>query len=160
MRYLGEVFSFPPSDAPGLVRAAREDAGLTQAELARAAGTTQSVVSAVESGKRAVSAAMLDRLLRAAGLRPSLPLERYADAVIDAARARRLDAVRVFGSVVAGTDDAASDVDLVVRPEPGAGIFSLLGFAADAERILGFPVDVLTEDEARAVGVDCDAVPL
>lgn len=154
------MFRYPLSDAPELVRAARLDAEMTQAELARAAGTTQSVVSAVESGRRAASADLLDRLLRAAGLRPSLPLERYADAVLDAARARHLGAVRAFGSVVAGTDDASSDVDLVVTPEPDAGLFALLGFAADAERILGFPVDVLTADEARAVGVDREAVPL
>ncbi len=154
------MFRYPLSDAPELVRAARLDAGMTQAELARAAGTTQSVVSAVESGRRAASADLFDRLLRAAGLRPSLPLERYADAVLDAARARHLRAVRAFGSVVAGTDDASSDVDLVVTPEPDAGLFALLGFAADAERILGFPVDVLTADEARAVGVDREAVPL
>lgn len=154
------MFTFPLSDAPELVRAAREDAGMTQAELARAAGTTQSVVSAVESGKRAPSAALLDRLLRAAHLRPSVPLERYAEAVLDAAHARHLDAVRVFGSLVAGTDDESSDVDLVVTPGPGVGLFALLGFAADAERILGFPVDVLTEHEARVAGVDRAAVPL
>lgn len=160
MRYDGFVLPYPLDDAPGLLRTAREDAGMTQAELAREGGTTQSVVSAIESGRRAPSAGLLERLLRAATLRPSVPLERYADAVVAAARARHLDDVRVFGSVVSGGDDETSDVDLVVTPEPGAGLFNVLAFAAEAERILGFPVDVLTDAEARAVGIDRAAVPL
>ncbi len=151
---------YPLDDGPALVRLAREDAGLTQAQLARAAGTTQSVISAVESGKRPVSAAMLDRLLRAARMRPSLPLERYADEIVRAARARHLHNVRAFGSVLRGEDDEASDVDLVVTADADAGLLAILGFAAAAEQILGFPVDVLTDSEARRAGVDRDAVPL
>lgn len=154
------MINYPLNDAPSLLRTAREDAGMTQAELARRAGTTQSVVSAIESGRRAPSAALLERLLRAAALRPSVPLERYSDAVVAAARSRHLDDVQVFGSVVSGSDDETSDVDLVVTPEPGAGLFALLAFAAEAERILGFPVDVLTDAEARAAGIDRESVPL
>lgn len=160
LRYRAHVLGAHVDDAATLVRLARDDAGMTQAELARAAGTTQPVVSAVESGKRTVSATMLERLLRAARMRPSLPLERYADQVIEAARRRGLGNVRAFGSVVRGEDDDASDVDLVVTPERGAGLLAILAFAADAERILGFPVDVLTDSEARATGVDREAVPL
>ncbi|MGM0385456.1 MAG: helix-turn-helix domain-containing protein [Actinomycetota bacterium] len=154
------MIDYPLDDAPGLLRTAREDAGMTQVELARRAGTTQSVVSAIESGRRAPSAALLERLLRAAALRPSVPLERYSDAVVAAARSRRLDDVHVFGSVLTGSDDENSDVDLVVTPEPGTGLFALLAFAAEAERILGFPVDVLTDAEARAAGIDRESVPL
>ena len=158
--YPSFVAAYPLGDAPALIRLAREDAGLTQAELARAAGTTQSVISAVESGKRPVSTAMLERLLRAARMRPSLPLERYAEEIVHAARARHLDNVRAFGSVLRGEDDETSDVDLVVTPGPDAGLLAILAFAAAAERILGFPVDVLTDAEARRAGVDRDAVPL
>ena len=46
---------------------ARKRAGLTQAELARRAGTSQPVISAYEHGRRDPSIETLRRLVRAAG---------------------------------------------------------------------------------------------
>ena len=54
-------------DAAVLVRDARERAGLSQRELARRAGTAQSVVSRIERGKVDPSTATLRRLLEVAG---------------------------------------------------------------------------------------------
>ena len=51
-----------------LLRMARRKAGLTQAELARRARTSQSAVSAYESGRRSPSMDTLVRLVEAAGL--------------------------------------------------------------------------------------------
>ena len=60
-----------------LVRRARREAGLSQAELAQRANTSQAAVSAYESGKRSPSVDTLTRLLTAAGfelrMRLSLP---------------------------------------------------------------------------------------
>ena len=53
--------------AAHLLRAARVRAGLTQAELARRAGTSQPVISAYEHGRRDPSVQTLARLLAAAG---------------------------------------------------------------------------------------------
>jgi len=50
-----------------LLRAARERAGLTQRELARRSGTSQSVVARIEQGRTDPSSATLARLLAAAG---------------------------------------------------------------------------------------------
>jgi len=50
-----------------LVREARKRAGLTQVELARRAGVPQSTVGRIESGARVPSAALVERLIRAAG---------------------------------------------------------------------------------------------
>jgi transcriptional regulator with XRE-family HTH domain len=50
------------------IRAAREAAGLTQAELAEAAGTRQSHLSAVETDRHEVTIAMLQRLASALGV--------------------------------------------------------------------------------------------
>jgi transcriptional regulator with XRE-family HTH domain len=47
----------------------REDANLTQAELARRAGIPRSVMNVYEHGKREPSAEMLRRLLNAGGYR-------------------------------------------------------------------------------------------
>ncbi len=50
-----------------LVRAARQRAKLTQRELARRAGTSQSVVARTERGQVSPGAETLERLLREAG---------------------------------------------------------------------------------------------
>jgi transcriptional regulator with XRE-family HTH domain len=50
-------------DVSELVRKARRDAGLTQAQLAHRAGTAQSAVAAYEAGTRTPSLATLQRLL-------------------------------------------------------------------------------------------------
>lgn len=50
------------------IRAARESAGLTQAELAEAAGTRQSHLSAVEADRHEVTIPMLQRLASALGV--------------------------------------------------------------------------------------------
>lgn len=47
--------------------AARRGAGMSQRELARRAATSQSTLSAYESGRKQPSAATLDRLLAACG---------------------------------------------------------------------------------------------
>lgn len=52
-----------------MLRDARRAAGLTQAELANRAGTSQATLSAYEHGRKQPSVATLDRLLRAAGRR-------------------------------------------------------------------------------------------
>ena len=53
--------------AGALLQKARREAGLTQAELAARAGTTQSVVSAYESGHRQPAIPTLAALVDAAG---------------------------------------------------------------------------------------------
>jgi transcriptional regulator with XRE-family HTH domain len=50
-----------------LLQLARLQAGMSQMELARAGKTSQSAVSAYESGKRSPSVETLSRLLKAAG---------------------------------------------------------------------------------------------
>ena len=50
-----------------LIKEARTAAGLTQAELARRAGTSQPAVAAYESGNKIPTVITLERLLRVAG---------------------------------------------------------------------------------------------
>ncbi len=56
-----------PGDISVLVRDARLRAGLTQRELARRAGTAQSVVARIEGGQTSPTWGTLTRLLSAAG---------------------------------------------------------------------------------------------
>ncbi len=60
-----------------LVREIREDAGLTQAELARKVGTTQSVIARLEGAEYAGhSLSMLERVAAACGVNLKLHAER------------------------------------------------------------------------------------
>lgn len=54
-------------DAAAELRAARTRAGLTQAQLAARAGTSQATLSAYENGAKQPSLATFERLLRSAG---------------------------------------------------------------------------------------------
>jgi transcriptional regulator with XRE-family HTH domain len=60
-----------PSTPAALLREARTRAGLSQRELARRAGTTQSVVARIERGQTSPTWETLQRLLAAAGTRLS-----------------------------------------------------------------------------------------
>jgi len=71
-------------------------------------------------------------------------LHRSRAELTDAARARGISMIRVFGSVTRGDDAGPSDVDLLVELAPGRTLIDLIGFKHDAERILGQPVDVAT----------------
>ena len=69
-----------PRIAPALLREARQRAGLSQAELARRAGLSRSVLSVYESGRREPSSEALARILAAAGFRLGLrPAVRQLD---------------------------------------------------------------------------------
>jgi predicted nucleotidyltransferase len=58
--------------------------------------------------------------------------------------------LRVFGSVARGDADARSDFDFLVELEPGRSLFDLGGLQYELERLLGSPVDVVTERGLKA----------
>ena len=145
------MMRYSVKDAPRLLALARQDTGLTQKVLADRSGIHQPVISAIENGRRPVSQEMLLRLLTSAQMRPAVPLEFYASAVLEAAHRHRIDVVRVFGSVIHGLDTVDSGVDLLVTLAPDASVFDLAGFRQDAERIIGFPVDVVPDDADNPV---------
>jgi hypothetical protein len=70
-------------------------------------------------------------------------------ALLAAAERRRARDVRVFGSVARGENSESSDVDLLVSLDAGASLLDLIGFACDAEDILGVRVDVGTPESLR-----------
>lgn len=61
--------------AAELIYRARIDAGMTQSQLAKKAGTTQSYVSALETGVRTPTLAMLARIIAATGKRVVLTMK-------------------------------------------------------------------------------------
>ena len=75
-----------------LVREARKRAALTQEELAQRAGTTQSAIARLESGRNTPSLETVERLLRLCGYQLILELAPFDDSDVVQAEARlRLD---------------------------------------------------------------------
>jgi len=133
--------------AAEMIHRARLDVGMSQADLAQAAGMQQPTISAYESGRKQPRAESLERVLRAARLRPSIPLALYADSIREAAARFHLSNVRVFGSALRGEDTEDSDIDLLVSVTDSASLFDLGGFALAVEDITSFAVDLLTDDQ-------------
>lgn len=145
---------FNTDRAAALVVAARTDRQMSQTELARAAGMSQPNVAAIEAGRRTVGAEVLERLLRAADYRPSIPLEESADAIVAAGERHGIHDIRVFGSVAQGADHFSSDIDLLARVDHGRGYFDIAMFQNAVEALTGFPVDLIVDDSSRPAFLD------
>ncbi len=65
--------------AGALIKLARDQAGLSQADLAARAETSQAAIAAYERGARQPTFPTLYRILRAAGVEPRIRLEPYDD---------------------------------------------------------------------------------
>jgi uncharacterized protein len=157
-------------DLPELIRQARLSAGLSQAEVAARAGTYQSALARYETGRALPTLPTLERLLAACGRRLELGavrastrpsrttsvrgqlgpqatlLRRHRRRILDAARARGVHRVRVFGSVARGEGTPRSDVDFLVELDRGRTLLDLAAFRREAEEITGLSVDVATPD--------------
>lgn len=80
-------------------------------------------------------------------MRPSVVLDHKRDAIREAASRFRTSNLRVFGSVLHGTDLDGSDLDLLVDALPGATLFDLGGLQCELESLLGTHVDLLTPSD-------------
>jgi uncharacterized protein len=141
-----------------LIREARTAAGMTQAELARRAGTSQPAIAAYEAGDKIPTVATLERLLLAAGV--SLTATRPPDErrttrlrrllherrreILDVAARHHAGNVRVFGSVARGEETDRSDIDLVVDMEAGRSLLDQVRLRRALSQLLGVDVDVVT----------------
>lgn len=161
----------------------RAAAGLSQAELARRAGTSQATVSAYESDAKSPAVATLERLLAATGHSLELvAVDRPVAADLSGPVGRRLRACmrevrrilaahgasrpRAFGSVARGEDTDSSDLDLLVRLDERATMLTLSALQRELSALLEVDVDVLTDggleasEPAFAATVLSEAVPL
>lgn len=85
-------------------------------------------------------------VIRAGGAPITLDeLRSHRDRILQLADRRGAKDVRFFGSVADATADEASDVDVLVRLEPGRSLVDLAGLKLDLEGLLGCAVDVVTE---------------
>ena len=154
-----------------LLRHARKRARLSQAELARRAGVTQSVVSAYESGARQPSLPTLARLIQATGSDlevrvssspvaqpPDGPLARrvrkHRNEVLTLLGCYGLANPRLFGSVARGDERPNSDIDLLVDVPVGTSLLKLGRCQAELEALLGAPVDLVPAADLKRGLVD------
>ncbi|GAC1384628.1 MAG: hypothetical protein NVSMB4_12200 [Acidimicrobiales bacterium] len=165
----------------GILRTLRENAGLTQGEIAKRAGTSQPAVARYEAGDVSPSVRTLERLVHATGNRLRMTVEPASSAsdlsgprmakllenrtaILLAARRLGVRNVRVFGSVARGEDGPDSDVDLLVDVDLArAGVLPLIRLRRDLAELLHEEVDVVTEEllqENIARHAADEAVPL
>lgn len=148
------------ADAAALLATVRREAGLTQAELAHRAKTSQAMVARYETGAASPTVRTLSRLLRAAGRelvlagpaitdQPTMrgpvaaQLREHRKEILAAADTVGASNLRIFGSVARGEETPESDIDLLVDfPAEERGLFPLLKLAGEIEAIMGRPVDV------------------
>src|SRR5437016_10089183 len=107
------------------VRAAREEARLSQLDLARAVGISQQLIAAIETG-RTKSTKFLARIALALNRRPGdldpdwLPVEEQRHAVRPASFGDR--DLPVYGSAEGGEGQIIVSPDPMDRPAPVAGV--------------------------------------
>jgi len=80
-------------------------------------------------------------------MRPSAALELHRELIRQTTARYPLANPRIFGSVLRGTDDEDSDLDLLVDPLPGATLFDLGGLQEELQNQLHVHVDVRTPGE-------------
>ena len=73
----------------------------------------------------------------------------HRDAILEIASRYGASDIRVFGSVARGDATDASDLDLIVRFEPGRSLLDHGGLVMDLRELLGRRVDVIDEEGMR-----------
>lgn len=76
-------------------------------------------------------------------------LRQKRDAILDIAARYGAHDIRIFGSVARGDATESSDLDLIVRFDPGRSLFDHGGLIMDLRDLLGVKVDVISEDGIR-----------
>lgn len=131
------------------LRAERRAAGLSQSQLARAAGVPQPNLSAYENDRRIPSPEVLERLNRVLAVRPSARVKQHRDSIRALVSEHHASSPRIFGSVARGDDEPGSDVDLLVDFTEEASLLDEVGLRLALTDLLHVSVDVVAADTLR-----------
>ena len=96
-------------------------------------------------------------------MRPSVVFDQNRQLIREAVARRRTANPRIFGSVLHGTDNERSDIDILVDALPGATLFDLGGLEEELTEKLGVPVQVVTPQELHRFFKDkvlAEALPI
>ncbi|MFD1506732.1 XRE family transcriptional regulator [Georgenia yuyongxinii] len=146
------------------LRELRRSFGLTQAEVARAAGIHQPDLSNIERG-RELRPRMLDAIRDAmySLVPPSVVLDRHREELRRVLTSMGVKNPRTFGSVLHGTDRPGSDIDILAELPTGAGLLELAEITDAAHDVMRVPVDILPDDprnQHALASARSEAVPL
>jgi predicted nucleotidyltransferase/DNA-binding XRE family transcriptional regulator len=166
-------------DSATIVAFVRKKSGLTQAQLAQRAGTSQPAVARYENGSANPSTATLQRLTRAAGYEVQVKLVPANASDLSTPRAKKLrrrrgeiiaalekagaSNARIFGSVARGDDSPESDIDLLVDFNLDRGLLPIMHLNQELSLLLKEKVEVSPRGILRPdvlVSALTDAVPL
>ncbi len=166
-------------DIAGTIRELRVAAGLTQAQLARKASTSQPAIARYERGAASPSVATFERIIRATGnelqfsTQPAPAADLSSQRAIKVRRERQMirsiagrhgaTNVRIFGSVARGLDRAESDIDFLVDFDSAQGLMPITSMTVELEALLGEAVDVIPVDQLEGAFLAAalsEAVPL
>lgn len=103
-------------DPAAILRRARTDAGLSLRALAERAGTSHSAVAGYEAGRKVPSIPTLERLLRAAGYRLNVRVERTVGGADPTARGRELVEVLTLAEQFPARHSRKLDYPVFGRP--------------------------------------------
>ena len=145
-----------------LVLRRREAVGLSQRALSKLSGVHQPLISLIESGARDASPTVRAALASALAVRPSQVVPRLRARALQLIEEGGGSDARIFGSVARGTDRPGSDIDLIVRLQPGRDIVDLLTLEEELSDLFTFDVDVIADDSSGTVVEHArrEAVPL
>lgn len=77
-------------------------------------------------------------------MKPSTVFENKRDVIRAVVARHNASNARVFGSVVHGNDNEASDLDILIDPTPKTSLMDVAKIQVELEALLGVKVDVLT----------------
>jgi uncharacterized protein len=77
-------------------------------------------------------------------MKPSTVFEIKRDVIRAVVARHNASNARVFGSVVHGNDNEASDLDILIDPTPKTSLMDVAKIQVELEALLGVKVDVLT----------------
>jgi uncharacterized protein len=72
-------------------------------------------------------------------------LKGKCDEILRIAASHRARDVRVFGSLARGEAGPESDIDILVKLDPGRSLLDIVAIKQDLEDLMGCEVDVVTE---------------
>ena len=77
-------------------------------------------------------------------MKPSTVFEIKRDVIRAVVARHNASNARVFGSVVHGNDNEASDLDILIDPTPKTSLMDVAKIQVELEALLGVKVDVVT----------------
>lgn len=131
------------------IRERRLAAGMSQAQLARAAHVAQPNLSAYENGRRTPTEPVLQRINSALEIPVADRVNLHRNAIRELVIKHHASEPRIFGSVARGDAAQGADLDLLVDFTAEASLLDEVGLRLALSDLLDVEVDVIGADTLR-----------